>query len=69
MHIQPFYATVERLEAKGDVQSRVGGPTSERGGRSKRFFRVTAQGVTAIKHTHRALRSLTEGLALLKTRS
>ena len=67
--IGAIYATLDRLEAKGYVQSRVGGPTAERGGRSKRFFRVTAQGVSAIKHTHRALRSLTEGLALLKTRS
>jgi PadR family transcriptional regulator PadR len=63
--IGAIYATLDRLEAKTLVQSRVGDPTPERGGRSKRFFRVTAQGVSAVKHTHRALRSLTEGLALL----
>jgi len=63
--IGAIYATLDRLEAKNLVQSRVGDPTPERGGRSKRFFRVTARGVSAVKHTHRALRSLTEGLALL----
>jgi PadR family transcriptional regulator, regulatory protein PadR len=62
--IGAIYATLERLETKSYVQSRVGDPTPERGGRSKRFFRVTAQGLSAIKHTHCALRRLTEGLAL-----
>jgi PadR family transcriptional regulator PadR len=62
--IGAIYATLVRLEAKSYVQSRVGDPTPERGGRSKRFFRVTPQGLSAVKHTHRALRSLTEGLAL-----
>ena len=63
--IGAIYATLDRLESKNLVQSRLGDPTPERGGRSKRFFRVTAQGVSAVKQTHRALRSLTEGLALL----
>jgi PadR family transcriptional regulator PadR len=67
--IGAIYATLDRLEAKGYVQSRVGGPTAERGGRSKRFFRVTAQGVSAVNRTHRALRSLTEGLDLLRNRT
>jgi PadR family transcriptional regulator, regulatory protein PadR len=67
--IGAIYATLDRLEAKSYVQSRVGDPTPERGGRSKRFFRVTAQGLSAIKHTHRALRSLTEGLALRASNS
>jgi PadR family transcriptional regulator PadR len=63
--IGAIYATLDRLEAKSYVRSRVGDPTPERGGRSKRFFRVTAQGASAVKHTQRTLRSLTEGLALL----
>jgi len=67
--IGAIYATLDRLEAKKLVQSRLGDPTPERGGRSKRFFRVTAQGVSAVKHTHRALRSLAEGLALLGSSS
>ena len=64
-----IYATLDRLEAKGYVQSRAGAPTPERGGRSKRFFRVTAQGVSAVHRTHRALRRLTEGLDFLRSGS
>jgi len=66
--IGAIYATLDRLEAKGYVQSRPGDPTPERGGRSKRFFRVTAPGVSAIHRTHRAIRSLAEGLDLLGSR-
>jgi DNA-binding PadR family transcriptional regulator len=67
--IGAIYATLDRLEAKGYVQSRSGDPTPERGGRSKRFFRVTPQGVSAVNRTHRALRGLTEGLDLVGSRS
>lgn len=67
--IGAIYATLDRLEAKGYVQSRAGDPTPERGGRSKRFFRVTAQGVSAVNRTHRALKRLTEGLELVGSRS
>jgi DNA-binding PadR family transcriptional regulator len=61
------YATLDRLEAKGYVKSSLGEATPERGGRSKRFFRVTAKGLTAVNRTHRALQSMTEGLDLVKS--
>src|SRR6202044_3394352 len=64
--IGAVYATLDRLEAKGYVKSRLGEPTPERGGRSKRFFRVTAKGVTAVNRTHRALQSMTDGLDLVR---
>jgi DNA-binding PadR family transcriptional regulator len=64
--IGAVYATLDRLEAKGYVKSQIGEPTPERGGRSKRFFRVTAKGVAAVNRTHRALESMTEGLGLIK---
>lgn len=67
--IGAIYATLDRLEAKGYVRSRAGDPTPERGGRSKRYFRVTAPGISAVNRTHSALRSLTEGLDLLRSRS
>jgi PadR family transcriptional regulator PadR len=62
--IGAVYATLDRLEAKGYVRSRRGDPTPERGGRSKRLFRVTASGVEAVRRTHQALRQMTEGLQL-----
>jgi DNA-binding PadR family transcriptional regulator len=60
--IGAVYATLDRLQAKGYVKSRLGEPTPERGGRSKRFFRVTAKGVAAVNRTQRALRKMIHGL-------
>ena len=67
--IGAVYATLERLETKGYVKSYHGDPSPERGGRSKRFFQVTAKGVAAVNRTHRALRSMTEGLDLIRSYS
>jgi PadR family transcriptional regulator, regulatory protein PadR len=52
------YTVLERLEERGLVASRLGDPTPERGGRARRYFRVTARGVQAVKATRRALVSL-----------
>jgi PadR family transcriptional regulator PadR len=62
--IGAIYATLGRLEAKGYVNSCLGDPTPERGGKSKRFFHVTARGMQALNRSHRALQSMTEGLRL-----
>jgi DNA-binding PadR family transcriptional regulator len=67
--IGAVYATLDRLETKGYVRSQRGDPTPERGGRSKRFFRVTAKGVTAVNRTQGALHSMTEGLDLVRSYS
>src|SRR5690349_23928877 len=60
--IGAVYATLDRLEDKGYVKSRTGAPTPERGGRSKRLFRVTPRGAAAVDRTQRALLNMTEGL-------
>jgi DNA-binding PadR family transcriptional regulator len=65
--IGAVYATLDRLQTKGYVKSFHGDPTPERGGRSKRFFRVSAKGLAAVNRTHRALRSMTEGLDLIRS--
>jgi DNA-binding PadR family transcriptional regulator len=39
------YAALERMEGKGLVSSSLGEPTPERGGKAKRFFRVTKEGL------------------------
>ena len=62
--IGAVYATMDRLEGKGYVKSRLGDPTPERGGRSKRFFRVTPKGLLAVKRTHTSLSRLLEGMNL-----
>jgi DNA-binding PadR family transcriptional regulator len=60
------YAALERLEQNGLVSSRMGNPSPERGGRAKRFFTVTPQGLKAVKDTQRSLVSLWKGVAQLK---
>jgi DNA-binding PadR family transcriptional regulator len=67
--IGAVYATLDRLEAKGYVKSHRGDPTPERGGRSKRFFRVMAKGMAAVNRTQDALRNMTEGIDLLRSYS
>jgi DNA-binding PadR family transcriptional regulator len=67
--IGAVYATLDRLETKGYVKSHRGDPTPERGGRSKRFFRVTPKGVAAVNRTQRALHNMTEGLDLVRSYS
>src|SRR5262245_51010511 len=55
------YAALERLEGKGFVTSQLGEATPERGGRAKRYFRVTAKGVREIRRMQKALNSLWRG--------
>jgi DNA-binding PadR family transcriptional regulator len=62
LSIGAVYATLERLEAKGYVSSFTGDPTPERGGRSKRLFRVEAAGERALQISNRTIRSMTAGL-------
>ena len=52
------YAALDRLEERGLVASTLGDPTPERGGRARRYFRVTARGLRALKDTQRALVAL-----------
>ncbi|MFP4004603.1 MAG: PadR family transcriptional regulator, partial [Alphaproteobacteria bacterium] len=43
-----LYTTLERLERKGLVKSRMGEATPERGGRRKKYFILQVQGQLAI---------------------
>lgn len=56
------YTTLGRLEAKGLVESSVGEPTPERGGRAKKHFAVTGAGRAALKRSFNELRAMTQGL-------
>ena len=59
-----LYTTLDRLEDKGFVTSRLGDPTPQRGGRAKRFFTVTAAGIEAVARAQRSYRRLLRGLRL-----
>jgi DNA-binding PadR family transcriptional regulator len=56
------FITLERLERKGFVISRYGDPTPVRGGRAKRFFRATPNGIAAAKDALDLMQSMTAGL-------
>ncbi len=64
--VAAVYTALDRLERNGMVTSVVGEPTPERGGRAKRIFQVTPQGLRAIKETQRALMALWKGVPQLK---
>lgn len=52
------YAALERLEAKALVASKLGDPTPERGGKAKRYFRITNAGLRQVDETRRVLTKL-----------
>jgi DNA-binding PadR family transcriptional regulator len=60
-----IYTTLDRLEKKGMVGSEAGEPTPERGGRQKRFYRVTAEGLRLLKRARHDFQRLSEGLTAL----
>ena len=60
------YAALERLQQKGLVVSELGEATAERGGRAKRFFRITGKGLREVRETQRVLMKLWQGLPELK---
>lgn len=60
------YASLERLEAKGLIESSLGDPTPERGGKAKRYFRVTKEGLRQVHETRRVLTGLWKTLPNLK---
>ena len=47
--LSAVHVTLYRLEDKGYIKSRMGGATSERGGRRKRIFTITSAGVAVLK--------------------
>lgn len=62
--IGSVYKTLERLERKGFVASRIGDPSPRRGGRAKRHFEVTAAGRGATAASVRDLEAMFAGLEL-----
>lgn len=60
--ISAVYTTLERLERKGYVRSRVGDPTAERGGRRRRHFELRPSGAHALRAAYEAFTGMTAGL-------
>ena len=51
--IGSVYGPLDRLAKHGMLLTYIGAPTSERGGRSKRCYKLTPKGVKALSHTRR----------------
>jgi len=60
--ISAVYTTLERLEQKGLVRSRVGEPTPERGGRRRRHFELLPLGARSLRDAYRAISGMTAGI-------
>ena len=56
------YVALRRLEKKGLVTSRLADPTSERGGRAKRYYEVRPDALPQLREYRDALLSMWEGL-------
>jgi DNA-binding PadR family transcriptional regulator len=60
--ISAVHTTLDRLEEKGFIRSRLGDPTPQRGGKRKRHYDIQAAGVRALQYSLRGLRRMTAGL-------
>ncbi len=61
--IGALYTTLDRLQTKGFLQTRMGGATPERGGRAKRMVRVTPEGARAAKKFYDAVSRVSRGVS------
>src|SRR4029434_8162458 len=66
MGVATVYVILGRLEGRGLVASAVGEATPERGGRAKRYFRVTAKGVRRVRALQQTLVQLWRGVPQLQ---
>ena len=62
--IGTVHKTLVRLEAKGYVDSRMGDASPRRGGRARRHYAVTADGLKVLRASLRAIRRMAAGLAV-----
>jgi len=52
VNISAVHVALKRMEDKGFVKSRFGGVTSDRGGRRKKFYVLTALGKRVLDHQY-----------------
>lgn len=58
------YVTLRRLEKKGLIESWMGEPLAERGGKARRMVRVRPQGLRLLRASRRAMEAMWRGLEL-----
>jgi len=57
-----IHATLERLEEKGFIRSKLSMGTPIRDGRARRFYRITPSGVEALNDARAAVQNLWQGI-------
>jgi DNA-binding PadR family transcriptional regulator len=57
-----LFVMLSRLEKKGFLTSHFADPSPQRGGKSKRIFRLTSQGVKVLKEVRKAHESVWSGI-------
>lgn len=62
IHRAAVYVTLQRLEKKGLIASRLGAPLAERGGKARRLVRVERAGRDAVRDARHALQRMWLGL-------
>ncbi len=63
--IAGVYAPLKRLARAGLLRSHTGRPTAERGGRRKRMYRLTANGVAALERSRAEYESMWQDVSAL----
>jgi DNA-binding PadR family transcriptional regulator len=59
-----LYTTLDRLEQKSLLRSRLGEALAERGGRPRRYYTVTARGRACLRAAREAIDRLSAGVSL-----
>ena len=60
--VSAVHTTLERLEQKGLLKSRLGDPTPQRGGKRKRHYELAPLGLRALQASYRSLKSMADGI-------
>jgi PadR family transcriptional regulator PadR len=62
LSISAVYTTLQRLEAKGLVRTRMGDPLPERGGRRRKYVELRPAGAQALKAAYSAVAGMAAGV-------
>lgn len=60
MPLGSLYVTLDRMEAKGFLASRMGESSSERGGNRRKYYKLTGSGISGL-NLWRQLQTMPEG--------
>jgi DNA-binding PadR family transcriptional regulator len=60
--INAVYTTLDRLERKGFLESWIGDPTPQRGGRRRKYYALRPAGRAALRQAYRAITAMADGL-------